>query len=49
MSWLIKSKEAGYFRAGANLHLLKTDTDLERLRRHPDFQKLLAEVEQDKR
>jgi hypothetical protein len=44
VAWLQRSKEAGYFQAGANLQLLQTDTELEPLRIRPDFRKFLDDL-----
>lgn len=45
LEWLEKSRKAGYFDGGANLHYLKTDKDLDALRSRPDFQKFLRELD----
>jgi len=45
LQWLEKSRAAGYFQDGANLHYLQTDKDLDSLRSRPDFQKFVQDLQ----
>jgi tetratricopeptide (TPR) repeat protein len=44
MDWLDKSRATGYFQGGANLQVLRTDTDLDALRSHPEFAAFLKKT-----
>ncbi len=45
IEFLTKARDAGYFKDGSKIALMKKDTDIDPLRSRPDFQKFLAELE----
>jgi hypothetical protein len=48
LTWLRKSRDAGFFRIPGNIEQLRKDADLDSLRTREDFKQFLAELEKTK-